>query len=109
MDLAGKKCVPCEVGTPSMTRDKAKEWLAQVSDWELIEEEGKLKIRKRFKFDSYMDGVDFINKVAGIAEGEGHHPDILLGWRRVTVNLMTHAIGGLSENDFIMAAKIDQL
>lgn len=110
MDLAGKKCVPCEAGTPPMAKDEAKELLSQVSDWELVEEEGKLAIRKRFiKFGSYLDGVEFVNRVAKIAEEEGHHPDIFLGWRRVTVNLMTHAIGGLSENDFILAAKIDNL
>lgn len=119
MDLATKKCIPCEAGTPPMAKDEAKELLSQVSDWELVDEEGptvprlrgvkKLKIRKRFKFDSYMGGVDFVNRVAKIAEDEGHHPDIFLGWRRVTVNLMTHAIGGLSQNDFILAAKIDKL
>lgn len=68
-----------------------------------------LRIRKRFKFDSYMRGVDFVNKVAKLAESEGHHPDMYLGWRKVTVNLTTHNIGGLSENDFIMAAKINKL
>lgn len=109
MDLAGKKCVPCEAGTLPMARDEAKQLQSLVSDWELIDEEGKLKIRKRFKFDSYMAGVDFVNKVAKIAEEQGHHPDIFLGWRRVTVNLATYAIGGLSQNDFIMAAKIDKL
>ncbi len=92
-----------------MAKDEAKELLSQVSDWELVEEEGKLAIRKRFKFGTYLDGVEFINRVAKIAEEEGHHPDIYLGWRRVTVNLMTHAIGGLSQNDFILAAKIDNL
>lgn len=109
MDLAAKKCVPCEAGTPPMKRDEVQKYLSQVADWELVEENSQLKIRRRFKFENYMEGVDFVNKVAKLAEAEGHHPDIFLGWRRVTINLMTHAIGGLSENDFIMAVKINQL
>lgn len=111
MDLAGKKCVPCEVGMPPMGWGEAEKLLAEVSGWELVDLlSGKgLKIRKRFKFNTYMDGVEFVNKVAKIAEEEGHHPDMMVGWRKVTVNLMTHAIGGLSQNDFIMAAKIDKL
>ena len=109
MDLASKKCVPCEVGTSPMSREKAQEYLKEVKDWELIDENGGFKIRKRFKFDSYLAGVDFVNKIAKIADMEGHHPDIYLGYQKVTVNLMTHNIGGLSENDFVMAAKINQL
>lgn len=109
MDLATKKCIPCEAGTPSMTKDEAEQLLGQVSDWELIDEEGKLKIRKRFKFNTYLDGIKFVNQIAKLAEEEGHHPDMLVGWRRVTVNLMTHAIGGLFQNDFVMAAKINQI
>lgn len=113
MDLALKKCIPCEVGTLPMNRDKAEKYLKNVEGWELLEDQTKggqrLKIKRRFKFDSYMDGVDFVNEVAKIAEEEGHHPDMTLGWRQVTVNLTTHALGGLSENDFIMASKIDRL
>ena len=109
MNLAAKKCVPCEVGTPPLSSERAQEMLKEVDGWELVDKEEKLSIRKKFKFDTYMDGIDFVNKIARVAEREDHHPDLEVGWRRVTVNFMTHNIGGLSENDFIMAAKIDKL
>lgn len=109
MDLASKKCVPCESGTSPMTRKEAEKYLKEVNGWQLADEQDKTKIRRRFKFDSYMAGVDFVSRVANLAEEEGHHPDIYLGYKRVTVRLMTHNIGGLSENDFVMAAKIDKL
>ncbi len=108
MDLARKKCVPCEGHETPFSRAQAEEYLKQVDGWELVDE-GKLKIRKKFKFATYLDGIDFVNKVAKIAERESHHPDLLVGWRCVTVDLTTHAIGGLFENDFILAAKIDKL
>lgn len=115
-DLASKKCVPCEGTEEPFTRAQAEDYLNQINDWELVDppsrkaSEGQaLKIRKRFKFGKYMQGIEFINKVAKIAEEEGHHPNMLIGWRQVTINLSTHAIGGLSENDFIMAAKIDKI
>lgn len=107
-NLATKKCVPCEAGTSPLTREEVQKYLSQVSGWELVEGE-KLKIRKRFKLGNYMEGIDFVNKVAKLAELEGHHPDLFVSYQKVTVNLTTHAIGGLSENDFIMAAKIDKL
>lgn len=108
-DLASKKCVPCEVGTPPLTKTEAEKCLKEVSKWELVEDEEKLKIRKRFKFANYMEGIGFVNKVAKLAESEDHHPDLFVGYQKVTVNLITHVIGGLSENDFIMAAKIDKI
>lgn len=101
--------MPCEEGTSPLSRDEAEKLLTQIGQWELLEEDGKLKIRKKFKFETYMDGIEFINKIAKIAEENDHHPDLEVGWRRVTVNFMTHNIGGLSENDFIMAANIDQI
>ncbi len=107
MDLASKKCVPCKVGTPPIVREKAEEMIGEVDGWDLVDEDSKLKIRKRFQFKTYMGGVDFVNKIAKVAEQEDHHPDLYIGWRKVTVNLMTHNIGGLSENDFILASKID--
>ncbi len=108
MDLASKKCVPCEGTDTPFSRAQAEEYLKRVNDWKLVKE-GALKIHKKFKFGKYLDGIDFVNKVAKIAEEEGHHPDMLVGWRWATVDLMTHAIGRLSENDFIMAAKIDKI
>lgn len=109
MDLVNKKCVPCEEGTPPFTKAEAERYLPEVPNWELVEENEKLRVRRRFQFDSYWGGIGFVTKVAKLAESEGHHPDLFVGFRRVTVNLTTHAIGGLSENDFILAAKINQL
>lgn len=109
MDLLSKKCVPCEEGTAPFVRDEAEKYLAEVGGWEIVDEDSKLKIRKRFRFESYMAGIDFVNKIAKVAEGEDHHPDLYVGYKKVTVNLMTYNIGGLSQNDFILAAKIDKL
>lgn len=92
-----------------MTKDEAKPYLMAVIDWQLEEEEGKLKIEKKFKFADFKSALDFTNKIGQIAESEGHHPEIELGWGRVEVELSTHAIGGLSVNDFILAAKINKL
>lgn len=108
-DLASKKCLPCEAGTPPLTREEAGKLLSEVSGWELVEDGEKLKIRKRFKFGTYLEGIDFVNQVAKISESEDHHPDLFVGYQKVTVNLTTHVIGGLSENDFIVAAKIDKI
>lgn len=106
--LAAKKCVPCEGGLPKYDIGQAEERLALVDGWRLTHE-GQ-RIRKDWRMQSFVAGIDFFNKVADLAETEGHHPDLHLeGYRNVWIELMTHAIGGLSENDFILAAKIDRL
>ena len=107
-DLASKKCVPCEGGTPPMVRGDAMKLLSEVSGWELIDE-GVLKIRRKFKFKDFKAALLFVNKIGEIAEEEGHHPDIEFGWGRANLTLYTHAVSGLSENDFILAAKINKL
>ena len=107
MDLASKKCIPCEVGTPPLAADKAQEYVAHLAlGWEVVESK---RIKKEFKFKGFMDAMAFVNKVAAIAEEEGHHPDIYIFYNLVRIELWTHAVNGLSENDFIIAAKIDQL
>lgn len=106
MELTAKKCVPCEAGTPPLTLEETQEYLPQAEGWELLENK---KIRKKFRFKNFRESVAFVNQVAKIAEEEGHHPDIHIIYNRVTFELTTHAIGGLSENDFIMAAKINQI
>jgi len=107
-DLTQKKCTPCEGGTPPLTKEKAEELLKQIPEWE-IGDDGK-KISHTFALKNFVEAVNFINYVKDIAESEGHHPDLhLLSYKNVTVDLKTHAIGGLSENDFIVAAKIDVL
>ena len=106
--LTEKKCVPCEGGTPSLKGEEIQEYLGQLqSDWKAIDEK---KIQKQFSLKNFKEALAFINKVGEIAESEGHHPDIrLFGYKNVEIELSTHAIGGLSENDFIVAAKIEQL
>ena len=104
-DLTSKKCVPCEGDEPPMEKEKAMELIKQVSEWKLADD----TIERKFKFKNFKESVAFVNKVAEIAEQEGHHPDIKINWNRVGLKLTTHAIHGLSENDFIMAAKINQL
>jgi len=88
-------------------RTKAEEYLKDISDWSLSED--AKKISKTFTFKNFKEALGFANKVGDIAEAEGHHPDMLVGWGKVHIELTTHAIGGLSENDFILAAKIDAL
>mgnify|MGYP001616306343 CR=1 FL=1 len=105
MKLQDKKCVPCEGGTPPLRKNEAKKYLAELQgDWKIVE--GK-KIQRELKFKDFKEAMAFVNKVADIAESEGHHPDIHVHYNRVMIELWTHAVGGLSENDFILAAKID--
>ena len=106
MSLAKRKCVPCAAGTPPMPLEETSIYLKQLDNWVLSDN----NIEKNFKFRDFQQAMKFVNKVAGIAEDEGHHPDILIhNWNRVRLTLSTHAIKGLSENDFILAAKIDQI
>lgn len=106
--LVGKKCVPCEGGVPKYTRAEAEEQLKNLSGWK-ITADGQ-RIRKQWTVKNFMAGMNFFNEVARLAEEEQHHPDLRLeGYRNVAIELWTHAIGGLSENDFILAAKIDKL
>jgi 4a-hydroxytetrahydrobiopterin dehydratase len=88
-----------------MSKKEAEAMLRKVEGWEGREN----KIRKVYQFKDFNESMKFVNKVADLAEEEGHHPDILISWNKVTLTLMTHAIGGLSENDFILAAKIDRM
>ena len=105
--LTRKRCVPCEAGTPPMTLEEAQRMAEQVPGWELKPDEQKLV--RRFKLKDFREAMAFVNRVADLAESEGHHPDIHISWNRVRLELTTHAIKGLSENDFILAAKISEL
>ncbi len=105
--LAARKCKPCEGGVQPLPIAAAKKLLEDVQGWELVD--GKA-IRKTVKCKDFLDAVRLIQAIAPIAEAEDHHPDFhLTNYRKLTIELSTHAIGGLSENDFIVAAKIDQL
>lgn len=106
-ELADRHCAPCEGGTEPLTGNTADEQLARLSDhWTRV---GDDKIAGHFKFKNYYETQAFVNAVAWIAHGEDHHPDITFGYNQCTVELTTHAINGLSDNDFISAAKIDRL
>jgi 4a-hydroxytetrahydrobiopterin dehydratase len=106
--LVSRKCLPCEGGLPKYTRDQAEEQLDSLAGWRLSED--ALRIRKEWKMADFPAAIEFFRKVADLAEAEGHHPDLHLeGYRNARIELSTHAIGGLSENDFILAAKIDEI
>jgi 4a-hydroxytetrahydrobiopterin dehydratase len=107
-DLKQKKCVPCEGGVKPLMPDEYGAFLREELDgWRDREEK---YIEKDFVFKNFKDALGFVNKVGVLAEEEAHHPDIFLhNWRKVKITLTTHAIGGLSENDFILAAKIDEI
>jgi 4a-hydroxytetrahydrobiopterin dehydratase len=106
--LRQKKCLPCEGGVEPYTAEQAREQLQRLEGWRLTE--NGQRIRKEWTVKNFLAGIAFFNKCAEVAEADGHHPDLHLeGYRNVAVELWTHAIGGLSENDFILAAKIDAL
>jgi len=107
MDLTQKKCVACEGWMKPLTRKEFTPLLKQVKSWQV--REGKA-IEKAFEFKNFKAALAFVNRVGSLAEEEGHHPNIFLhGWNKVLITLSTHAIKGLSENDFILATKIDRL
>ena len=107
MDLSKRKCIPCEGGIPPLNEEKIAELKENIKgDWLVIENS---KIKKEFLFVNYKHTIDFVNKVAAVAEEEGHHPVMHVYYAKVDIELWTHSINGLSENDFIMAAKIDNL
>ncbi len=107
-ELVRKKCVPCEGGVPKYTLEQAQAQIKNLSGWRLTHD-GQ-RIRKDWVAKNFMAGMDFFHRVAEVAEADGHHPDVHLeSYRKLWIELWTHAIGGLSENDFILAAKIDQL
>ena len=108
--LIDKKCVPCEGGVPPLDLSEIHKYQKKVDGWEVKPNEKKIYfLEKKFKFKNFIESQKFINKVGEISEQEGHHPDILFGWGYAKISITTHAIEGLSENDFILAAKIDQL
>ncbi len=104
-DLTSKSCKPCEGGVPPMTRDEASKLLRELDGWALHE----TTIDKTFEFKNYYQTMAFVNTVAWVSHREDHHPDMTVGYNKCRVEYSTHAIGGLSENDFICAAKVDAL
>jgi len=104
--LAEKKCVPCAGGVPPLAPDQIKGLLEQVPGWAVS---GQHHIEKTYDFADFKTALDFVVRIGAVAEQEGHHPDIELSWGRVKVKIFTHKIDGLTESDFILAAKIDRL
>ncbi len=104
--LADKKCVPCRGGVPPLKGKELEALHRNVPDWTVTNEH---HIRREFRFPDFKQALDFVNRVGAVAEEQGHHPDILLAWGKVDITLWTHKIDGLTESDFIMAAKIDRL
>jgi len=123
-NLSTKKCIPCQGGIPPLTEEEVKKYLPQIKeDWEVLSinigqdnnppsleaSSRQRKLHKEFKFNSFKEAIDFTNKVAEIAESENHHPNILINYNKVSIDIWTHKIDGLHENDFILAAKMDNL
>ncbi len=103
------KCIACRKGEPTVTETEITELHPQVTDWQVVEREGIKSLERVFKFENFAQALAFTNRVGEIAEAEGHHPVLATEWGRVTVSWWTHKIKGLHRNDFIMAAKTDQL
>ena len=109
-DLADKKCIPCEGGIPSFNLEEIHKYLKRVDGWDVESvDEKDYYIIKNFKFNNFLESQSFVNKVGEIAEQEGHHPDIWFGWGYAKIKIQTHAINGLHESDFVLAAKIDRI
>ncbi|CAM8902364.1 unnamed protein product [Rhodiola kirilowii] len=110
-DLTIKKCVPCNSrDMQAMAEEAANELITKVPGWNLEKDGGTLKLNRSWKVKSFTKGLEFFQAVAEVAETEGHHPDLhLVGWNNVKIDIWTHAVGGLTENDFILAAKINML
>jgi 4a-hydroxytetrahydrobiopterin dehydratase len=107
--LSDEECVACRSDAPTVTDDELAELRPRVPDWELLELDGVPRLRRTFGFDDFGHALEFTNRVGAIAEAEGHHPALLTEWGRVTVSWWTHKIRGLHRNDFVMAAKTDEL
>ena len=109
-DLIKKKCIPCEGGVIPFDISEIHKYQKKVDGWDVLKnEKNTFFLHKKFNFKNFLDSQDFINKVGRISEDEGHHPDISFGWGYAEIKITTHAIEGISENDFILAAKIDYL
>jgi 4a-hydroxytetrahydrobiopterin dehydratase len=104
--LADKKCVPCRGGVPPLKGEELKKLHDSIPEWEVVSEH---HLHREFRFPDFKQALDFVNRVGAIAEQEGHHPDILLAWGKVGITSWTHTIDGLTESDFILAAKIERL
>ena len=109
-DLTKKKCAPCEGGVLPFDISEVHKYQKKIDGWDILKNEKKIfYLYKKYEFKNFLESQTFINKVGEISENEGHHPDISFGWGYAEIKITTHAIKGLSENDFILAAKIDKV
>ncbi|MDP1548035.1 MAG: 4a-hydroxytetrahydrobiopterin dehydratase [Anaerolineales bacterium] len=108
-NLTAGKCIPCRKGDPALTNAQIAELLLQIPAWELIQADDIPRLQRVFKFKNYVEALAFTNKVAMTAEKEDHHPLMVVEWGRVTVQWWTHVVKGLHQNDFVMAAKMDEM
>ena len=109
-DLLNKKCAPCEGGVVPFDVSEIHKYQKKVDGWDVLKDKKKnFYLNKKYNFKNFFESQEFVNKVGKISETEGHHPDITFGWGYAEIKITTHAIEGLSENDFILAAKIDQI
>ena len=109
-DLLNKKCIPCEGGVIPFDISEIHKYQKKIDGWDVIKNNSNIYLlEKKFTFKNFIESQNFVNEVGKISEQEGHHPDILFGWGYAKINITTHAIEGLSENDFILAAKIDKI
>lgn len=107
--LADRACVPCRGGVPPMERSQAEQMLEQLGGGWQLRENGYLSLEKTYRFKNFAQALDFVNRVGTLAEEQAHHPDIYLAWGRATLQIWTHKIKGLTESDFVFAAKCDRL
>jgi 4a-hydroxytetrahydrobiopterin dehydratase len=104
-DLASKRCAPCEAGTPPLGEEEVGRLAGELDGWTV---DGGKRLVKEYRFPDFRQALAFVDRLGEVAESEGHHPDVYLSWGKVRVELSTHSVGGLSENDFILAAKADR-
>jgi len=105
-ELAERQCVPCRGGVPPMKSDEIEKFLGQLEGWQVVNEHHLLKT---FRFKDFRESLEFVDRVGALAEEQGHHPDICFGWGKAEITIWTHKIDGLTESDFVLAAKIDKL
>ena len=105
-DLAERQCVPCRGGVPALTTEEIQPLAAQIPGWDVIDVH---HLQKTYQFGNFRETLDFVNRIGELAEQQGHHPDICFGWGKADVSIWTHKIDGLTESDFVLAAKIDKL
>jgi 4a-hydroxytetrahydrobiopterin dehydratase len=109
MQLSAMKCEACRADSPRATEDQRREYMAQLPEWQIVQHDGVDRLQRVYRFKNFVEALAFTNRVGRIAEAEGHHPLLITEWGRVTVQWWTHKIGGLHINDFVLAAKTDEL